>query len=67
MTRHDLIVKGNATYQDVLDAPQNMVAEIVDGALSLQPRPASPHAFASSSLGEEVVGPFQKGKGGPGG
>lgn len=56
-----------ATYQDVLDAPENMVAEIVRGALHVHPRPASPHAFAASSLGEEILGPFQKARGGPGG
>jgi hypothetical protein len=28
-----------ATYQDVLDAPENMVAEVVDGELHLMPRP----------------------------
>jgi Uma2 family endonuclease len=56
-----------ATYQDVLDAPPHMVAEIVDGALHLHPRPALPHAHVSSSLGMELGGPFQKGRGGPGG
>jgi hypothetical protein len=29
-----------ATYQDVLDAPENMTAEIIDGEL---PRPWPPH------------------------
>ena len=56
-----------ATYRDVLDAPAHMVAEVVEGALHLQPRPASPHALAGSSLGDELVSPFQKGRGGPGG
>ena len=56
-----------ATYQDVLDAPPHMVAEIVDGALHLQPRPAPLHAVAYSSLAGELVGPFHKGRGGPGG
>ena len=60
-------VKRPATYQDVLDAPPNMVAEIIRGALHLHPRPAMPHGFASSSLGGELDGPFQKGRGGPGG
>jgi Uma2 family endonuclease len=36
-----------ATYQDVLDAPPNMVAEIANGRLHLHPRPAMPHARAS--------------------
>ena len=67
MTRFDIIAKAPATYQDVLDAPPNMVAEIVDGSLSLQPRPAPRHSYASSSIGDEIVGPFQKGRGGPGG
>jgi hypothetical protein len=37
-----------ATYQDVLDAPEQLVAEVLDGELILSPRPASPHARVSS-------------------
>ena len=39
------------TSRDVLDATAHRVAEIVDGTLYTQPRPAVPHARASSSLG----------------
>ena len=56
-----------ATYQDVIDAPMHMVAEVVDGSLHTHPRPAMPHALASSSLGVEIGSPFHKGRGGPGG
>jgi Uma2 family endonuclease len=56
-----------ATYEDVLSAPPHMVAEIIDGELHLQPRPAKPHAAAASALGEELGPPFKRGKGGPGG
>lgn len=56
-----------ATYADVLAAPDHLVAEIVDGELSLQPRPASPHARAASRLGGSLDGPFDRGRGGPGG
>ncbi len=56
-----------ATYQDVLDAPAHQVAEIVDGALYTHPRPAAPHARASSSLGVKIGGPFDYDAGGPGG
>jgi len=56
-----------ATYEDVLDAPPNMIAEVIDGELRLQPRPAKPHAAASSALGEELGAPFKRGRGGPGG
>lgn len=55
------------TYQDVLDAPEHMVAEIVQGALSLHPRPAPRHAVASSALGAEIGASFGRGRGGPGG
>ena len=55
------------TYQDVLDAPSHRVAEIVDGALHTHPRPAMPHAYASSSLGVKIGGPFHYNSGGPGG
>ena len=56
-----------ATYQDVLDAPAHRVAEIVDGTLYTHPRPAAPHALASSSLGSDLSNPFHFGRGGPGG
>ena len=56
-----------ATYQDVLDSPPHMVAEIVDGTLYTHPRPAIPHALASSRLGSLLGPPFDFGHGGPGG
>ena len=56
-----------ATYQDVLDAPRQMVAEVVAGTLHTHPRPAMRHAWASSILGGELVAPFGRGRGGPGG
>ncbi len=56
-----------ATYQDVLDAPPNKVAEVVDGALYIFNRPAAPHALASSKLGNAIGPPFDNGRGGPGG
>ena len=59
--------RGRATYQDVLDAPAHLVAELVDGTLHTHPRPAPPHTVASSFLGLELGAPFSKGRGGPGG
>jgi Uma2 family endonuclease len=56
-----------ATYEDVLNAPENMVAEILDGELVLSPRPAPRHAAASSGLGMALGNPFHRGVGGPGG
>ena len=59
--------KRNATYQDVLDAPEHLVAELIDGDLYLSPRPAAPHSIVASALGALVLPPFQFGSGGPGG
>lgn len=57
----------NATYQDLLEAPEHQVAELIDGLMHVQPRPAALHARSASALGEELGGPFNRGRGGPGG
>jgi len=56
-----------ATYEDLEKLPPEMVAEIVDGELHANPRPAFRHAWASSSLGGWLNPPFHGGRGGPGG
>jgi Uma2 family endonuclease len=56
-----------ATYRDVLAAPDHMIAEVIDGDLHLQPRPARRHARAASRIGGCLDGPFDRGRGGPGG
>ena len=56
-----------ATYQDVLDAPPDKVAEVVDGTLYIFDRPAFLHTLASSTLGRYIGTPFHDGRGGPGG
>jgi Uma2 family endonuclease len=55
------------TYQDVLDAPEHVVAEIIGGELRLSPRPGGPATAVASSLGDELGPPFKRGRGGPGG
>ena len=56
-----------ATYDDLLQVPDHLVAEIIDGELFTSPRPAPRHADASSGLGGVLRGPFDRGRGGPGG
>jgi Uma2 family endonuclease len=56
-----------ATYDDFKAVPSNLVAEIINGELVTSPRPAPRHARAASSLGGELYGPFDRGRGGPGG
>ena len=60
------LARRRATYQDVLDAPAHQVAEVVDGILHTHPRPAMPQARASSMLGVELGGPFDRGPRRPG-
>lgn len=63
----DSIKEAAATYDELLKLPENLVGEIVAGELFASPRPASPHARASSAIGSEIFGPFDRGRGGPGG
>jgi Uma2 family endonuclease len=56
-----------ATYADLEAVPPNKVAEIINGVLHVFPRPAPPHARTASRLGGELMGPFDIGRGGPGG
>jgi len=55
-----------ATYQDVLDAPPDKIAEVIHGELHLSSRPRLPHASVGTTLVGELVPPFQHGRGGPG-
>ncbi len=48
-------------------APEEMVAEIIDGELHLSPRPARTHANAATNLGSLLNVAFRFGRGGPGG
>lgn len=59
--------RARSVYDEFLAVPSNRIAEIINGVLETQSRPASRHAHASSLLGVELGGPFQRGKGGPGG
>src|SRR5206468_5389286 len=53
-----------ATYADLLEVPEHLVAEIIDGELFTSPRPASPHPLAASAIGSAL---FDRFNGPPGG
>jgi Uma2 family endonuclease len=55
------------TYDDLLAVPDHLVAEILDGELHTSPRPGPRHAVASTGLVGDLIGPYDRGKGGPGG
>jgi Uma2 family endonuclease len=61
------VARRPATYEDLLEVPDHLVAEILDRKLHTTPRPAPRHAHATSVLGVEIGGPFHIGRGGPGG
>jgi Uma2 family endonuclease len=56
-----------ALYDAYLAVPEPQRAEIIDGVLYVSPRPAPRHANATSVLGGDLNGAFQRGRGGPGG
>jgi Uma2 family endonuclease len=57
-------MKRRATYEDLMQVPDHMVAEIIDGELVTNPRPASPHARAESAIGQDLA-PFDRKPGSP--
>lgn len=59
--------KRPATYADLEAVPPHFVAEIIDGELVTHPRPSPRHGTTATSLADELTGPFQKARGGPGG
>lgn len=61
------VVAAPATYEDLLQVPDTMVAELIDGELYAWPRPAGPHTKAASVLGMIIGSAFHLGTTGPGG
>ena len=54
-------------YERLKELPEIVVGEIIGGKLYVSPRPAIAHARTASVLGGELEGPFDRGRGGPGG
>ena len=61
------VPKPAATLADLAELDPRLRGEIIEGVLYTQPRPASPHAVATSFLGSDLVERFARGRGGPGG
>ena len=53
-------LKKGATYDDLVEVPEHFVAEMLDGDLYAFPRPALPHANASSTLQSEIHKSFHR-------
>ena len=54
-------------YEQLAALPEGVTGEILGGQLYAHPRPSARHGLAATSLADELVSPFQKGRGGPGG
>ena len=54
-------------YEQLEALPEGLTGEILNGQLYAQPRPSGAHGVTATSLADELVSPFQKGRGGPGG
>ena len=59
--------KRKAGYEDVLAAPEQVVAEVIAGTLYTHARPRVRHCRSASRLGARLGGPFDEGIDGPGG
>jgi len=59
--------KRGATYEDVVAAPDDRIAELFEGDLWLSPRPSPRHANAVSALAADLHDAFHRGRSGPGG
>lgn len=57
----------STSYQQLIDLPENLTGEIINGELHVQPRPAGPHTVAQSSLEIDIGSAYHRGLGGPGG
>ena len=59
------------TLSNLYDAiellPSGVTGELVNGQLYAHPRPSARHGFSTSNLGADLVNPFSRGRGGPGG
>lgn len=57
----------HSLYDQLLALPEGLTGEILNGQIHTQPRPTGPHTGVASALQIELGGPFDRGKGGPGG
>ena len=56
------------TLYEALEAlPEGVTGEIIDGRLYATPRPSGRHGLATSNIGADLVNPYSRGRGGPGG
>jgi Uma2 family endonuclease len=55
-----------ATIDDLNRLPPAVKGEIIEGVLYTQPRPRAPHQRIATGIAEDIYGPYDLGRGGPG-
>jgi Uma2 family endonuclease len=55
------------TLADLDALPPGIVGEIIEGVLYTMTKPRMPHQLIGLEIGSDLLGPFAKGRGGPGG
>lgn len=63
----DQFTHRRATKADLEALPDNVKGELLDGVLYTQPRPRALHVNLELNVMDELRGPFQRRRGGPGG
>jgi Uma2 family endonuclease len=61
------IAQSYSLYDWLTALPESLTGEILNGQLHTQPRPSGSHMGVESALQIELGGPFDRGRGGPGG
>ena len=56
-----------ATYADLVALGPDVRAEVIRGVVTVTPSPSPSHQSAVGNLHADLLGPFQRGRGGPGG
>ncbi|MEW6221573.1 MAG: Uma2 family endonuclease [Thermodesulfobacteriota bacterium] len=54
-------------YDELCSLPEGITGEILNGQLHTQPRPSGRHGVVARALSLDLAGPFDFGRGGPGG
>ncbi|WPL18349.1 hypothetical protein Thiowin_03420 [Thiorhodovibrio winogradskyi] len=54
-------------YDHLAALPEGLSGEILNGQLYTQPRPSGRHGHVQTGLASDLVTPFERGRGGPGG
>jgi Uma2 family endonuclease len=63
----DHVTHRPATMADLAALPETVKGEILDGVLYTQPRPRAQHLLVESIAAADILTPFHRGRGGPGG